>query len=474
MTFPQVLRIVWARKWLALALLVVCVVFGTVYTVFFMPKQFTADASLVLEVRPDPLLGAFAPGLTSPAYLNTQIEIVKSDRVASRVVQILGLGRSPQAVQQWREATQAKIPLERFFAGLIQRGLVVEPARGSNIITLTFASADAAFAAATANAFAQAYMETTVELRVEPARQSADWLDEQSKTLRANLEQAQAKLSKFQQEKGIVISDDRIDQESARLSVLNAQLASAQIELVEASSRQRNTGSELSPDVQQSAAVGVLKGQLAQAETKLNEISIVVGANHPQRIQLEAQIAGLKQQLAAEVRRVSGGTSVINRSSSQKVEELRSLAEAQKRKLLALGSERDQVSILQRDVDTAKRAFEQASQRAGQLSLESRNTQAAVRVLSPAIEPLHPSRPNVQKNIAASVVAGLILGIVAVMGLELLDRRIRDPDDLLVTPGVPVIGVLRPVGTKLPVFRKLLSGKALPAPLALPQPGTTR
>jgi len=293
--------------------------------------------------------------------------------------------------------------------------------------------------------------------------------------LRANLEQAQAKLSKFQQDKGIVISDDRIDQESARLNVLNAQLASAQIELVEASSRQRNTGSELSPDVQQSAAVGALKGQLAQAETRLNEISIVVGANHPQRIQLEAQIAGLKQQLAAEVRRVSGGTSVINRSSSQKVEEFRSLAEAQKRKLLALGSERDQVSILQRDVDTAKRAFEQASQRAGQLNLESRNTQAAVRVLSPAIEPLHPSRPNIPKNIVASVVVGLILGIAAVMGLEFLDRRIRDPDDLLVTPGVPVIGVLRPAGTKLPVFRKLLSGKPLPAPsMALPLPGATR
>ena len=472
MTLTQLLRIVLARKWLVLAVLVLTAVAGAAVTVFVIPKQFTADASMVLDVRPDPVLNALAPGLTSPAYLATQIEIIKSDRVAARVVRMLGLANSPTAVQQWREATQSKIPLERFFAGLMQRGLVVEPSRGSNVITLTFVSPDAAFAAAAANAFAQAYMETSVELRVEPARQSAEWLDEQTKTLRTNLEQAQSKLSKFQQEKGIVGSDDRYDQETIRLNVLNTQLAAAQIERVDASSRQRSTGTDVSPDVQQSGAVQAIKSQLAAAETRLSEISIVVGANHPQRIQLQAQIAELKQQLAAEVARVSGGTSSISRSSSQKVEELRNLAEAQKRKVLALSSERDQIAVLQRDVETAKRAFDNASQRVGQLNLESRNTQAAVRLLTPAVEPLEPSRPNVGKNVAASVAIGLILGLVLAVGLEVLDRRIRGPEDLLVMAGVPVLGVLRPADSKRPVFRQLLPGRPLSSQLALPPTGT--
>lgn len=468
MTLTQILRILLARKWLVIASLVFCTALGTVVTVFFLPKQFTADASMVLDLRPDPILGAMSPNFFAPAYLATQIEILKSERVATRVVRILEMEKSPAAVRQWREATQGKIPFERFFATLMQNGLIVEPSRGSNLITLTFVSPDAAFAAAAANAFAQAYMETSVELRVEPARQSAGWLDEQTKTLRANLEQAQAKLSKFQQEKGIIISDDRLDQETARLNVLNQQLAAAQIERVDANSRQRNTGTDMSPDVQQSGAVQSLKAQLSAAETKLSEISIVVGVNHPQRIQLEAQIAQLKRQLASEMSRVSGGTSVASRSSNQKVEELRALAEEQKRKLLSLSSERDQIIILQRDVETAKRAFETVSQRVGQLNLESRNTQAEVRLLTPAVEPLEPSRPNVRKNVGASVVAGLILGLALAVGLEVLDRRIRGPEDLLVAAGVPVLGVLRPADSKRPVFRQLLPGRPAPTQLALP------
>lgn len=467
MTITQWLRIILARKWFVVTSLVLCVVIGTVVTLFFLPKQFTADASMVLDLRPDPVMGAMSPNFYAPAYLATQIEILKSERVATRVVRILQLETSPGAVKQWREASQARISFERFFAGLLQNGLIVEPSRGTNVITLTFVSPDAAFAAAAANAFAQAYIETSVELRVEPARQSAGWLDDQTKTLRANLEQAQAKLSKFQQEKGIVATDDRLDQETARLNMLNQQLSTSLLERVEANSRQRNTGTDLSPDVQQSAAVQGLKGQLVTAETKLSEISIVVGVNHPQRIQLEAQIAQLKRQLASEVGRVSGGTSVASRSSSQKVEELRLLVEEQKRKVLSLSSDRDQITLLQRDVDTAKRAFETVSQRVGQLNLESRNMQAEVRLLTPAVEPLVPSRPNVPKNIAVSVVIGILVGVALAVGLELLDRRIRAPEDLLAIAGVPLLGVLRPADSKRPVYRQLLPAR-VGAPLALP------
>jgi uncharacterized protein involved in exopolysaccharide biosynthesis len=88
-----------------------------------MPRQYTAETSLVVEMRIDPALGALAPALASPSYLQTQIEILKSERVASRAVKILGVERSAAAVAQWREETKAKIPLERYFAGVLQRGL---------------------------------------------------------------------------------------------------------------------------------------------------------------------------------------------------------------------------------------------------------------------------------------------------------------------------------------------------------------
>src|SRR5690349_3981569 len=113
-----------------------------------MPRQYTAETSLVVEMRIDPALGALAPALASPSYMQTQIEILKSERVASRAVKILGVERSADAVKQWRDATGAKIPLDRYFAGVLTRGLAVEPPRGSNIINLTFSAPDPIFAQA--------------------------------------------------------------------------------------------------------------------------------------------------------------------------------------------------------------------------------------------------------------------------------------------------------------------------------------
>ena len=455
MSIKQFLRIVWARKWLVLALLLVVSVAGTA-TTFLLPKLYTADTAMIVEMRLDPVLGALAPSLAAPGYMATQIDIIRSERVASRVVKMLGVERSPSAVAQWREETNAKIPLERYFASLLQKGLQVEPSRGSNVINISFSARDPIFAQAAANAFAQAYMDVSVELRVAPARQSAAFLDEQTKVLRNNLEAAQARLSRIQQEKGILVSDEKFDQENGRYIALSSQLNMAQAEHVETETRMRNSGGETSPDILFNPAVQGLKAQLAAAQTRLTELSAIVGKNHPARIQIEAQIGEIKQQIAAESRRVSGGTSTLNRSTSQKIAELKTQVDEQKKKLMSLRADRDQVAFVIRDVETAQRIYDGVSSRVGQFTLESQNNQANTRLLSPAVEPLEPSRPKILVGILGSILGGMVVGMLGALGWELLDRRVRDPEDLMVMAGVPVIGVLRPEGSKRPVFRRLL------------------
>lgn len=462
MSIKQVLRIVWARWWLVLGLLVIVSIGGSIFTVL-QPKQYTADTSLIIEMKIDPVLGAIAPSLAAPGYMATQVDILKSERVASRVVKMLGVERTPSAVAQWREATNAKIPLERYFSGLLQRGLGVSPGQGSNLINVSYSSSDPIFAQAAANAFAQAYMDVSVELRIAPTRQSLAFLDEQSKTLRSNLEAAQARLSKFQQEKGIVVSDQNFDQENTRYQTLVSQLGSAQAERVETSTRLRNSGSLVSPDIQGSGSVQALRSQLASAETRLTELSANVGANHPTRIQAAAQIAELKQQIAAESKVVSGSTSTLSRSSGQKIAELEGLVEAQRQRLMTLRADRDQVAVISRDVDTARRAYEELTSRQQQFSLSSVDNQANTRLLSQAVEPLTPSKPRIAVGVMLSILGGLALGIVAALGWELFDRRVRDPEDLMVMAGVPVLGVLRPEGSKRPVFRRLLQGGPAPS-----------
>lgn len=443
MTPQQFLLILRARLKLAVILLLLTISVVTIVSLL-LPKRYTASTSIVFDLKSDPILGVVLPAVASPGYVTTQTDIIQSDRVAGRVVKLLRFEQSPTAVDTWKQETESKISLESYYGTLLQKGLSIKPTRGSNVLNITYTGAEPKFTAAVANAFAQAYIETNIELRVDPARQYAAWFDERLKTLRDNLEQAQARLSAYQQEKGIVATDERVDQETARLSALTTQLASTQAERADMSSRQKNTGSELSPDVMQSAVVQGIKAELAKAEARLSEISSTVGKNHPQRQQLEAQIAGLKQQISEEIRRVSGGIATASRVTSQKVEEARAAYEAQKKHVLNLRAERDQISVLVKEVEAAQRAYESVSLRMSQNSLESQSQQTNVSILSPAVEPTEASHPKIMLNILASVLGGGLLGIGVALGLEMLDRRVRNQDDLAALEGIPVLGVLQP------------------------------
>lgn len=455
MNIRQVLLILRLRWWLVLGILALIVGGALVYSLKFQPKRFLANTTLILDLKTDPLLNALAPALAAPAFITTQAEIIRSDRVAGRVVRMMGLAQSPAAVAQWREETNAKVPLETYFGDLLSKGLQVQPGKGSQLLTIAFNGSDPNFAAAAANTFAKAYIDLSVELRTGPARENAGFYDERLKQLRTELEAAQAKLAAFQQSKGVVISNDRFDQEMARLASLESALSAALAEQASFASLARNSGSELSTEVAQSSAVQSLRSQLAAAETKLTEASLTLGGNHPTRLQLEAQIRELRAQVASETRRV-GGTSVsASRVSAQKVAEIRSLVEAQKRTVLNMRSMRDEGGFLLKELEAAQRAFEAVNLRRSQLNLEVQADQAGARVLSPAVAPLEPVSPNVPKNMLVAVFAGLVAAVAAALAWELLDRRVRSEHDLNAVEGVPVLTVLSNRRTSGPMVRRL-------------------
>jgi chain length determinant protein EpsF len=453
MTLQQFLLIIFARRHLVAAIFVLVATTGTGVTLL-MPKTYTAITSLVIDVKSDPIAGAMLPSVGTPTYMATQTEIISSERTAIGVVRLLRIDQNPQLVAQWKEATDGTTPLENYFARLLRSGMAVSPAKGSNIITIAYAGRDPKFATTVANAYAQAYIDLLIDLRVDPARQYSAWFDERLKKLRVDLEKAQAKLSAYQREKGIVASDERVDQEMQRLNSLTAQLATIQGEKVESSSRQKSSGSELSPDVQQNPVIVGLKSELAKAEAKMSEISSSMGKNHPVRVQLDGQIAGLQDQLRQEMRRISGGAATATRTSALKEADLNHMIEEQKKKVLAQRETRDEIHVLTKDVESAQRSYETVAQRMSQISLEAQSEQTNVRVLSPAIEPSDPSRPNVPRFIAGSLVGGILMGILAALGMEYIDRRVRDVADLVIE-GVPVFGVVGALRDKYTIRQRL-------------------
>ncbi|RZS46767.1 chain length determinant protein EpsF [Sphaerotilus mobilis] len=445
MTFSQFLSILKAR-WVAALMVLVLTVGTTVGVSLVLPKNYTASAAVVLDVRsPDPIAGMVLGAMAMPAYMATQVDIIQSDRVAQRVVQGLRLTENAQTRAEWLEATGGQGNFEAWVAELLKKKLDVKPSRESNVVNVSYTSPDPRFAAALANAFVKAYMDVSIGLRVSPAKQYNEFFDARAKELREALEQSQAKLTAYQKTSGILATDERFDIETQRLNELSSQLVALQALSAESGSRTaqaRGSQADQLQDVLGNPVVAGLRADLSRQEARLQELNARLGDAHPQVVELRANIAELSTRLQTESNRVSGSVGVTNTINKQRESEIRASLDAQRAKVLALKQQRDEASVLMKEVETAQRAYDQVVARASQTSLESQNTQTNISVLTPATEPADHSSPKLLLNTLLSVFLGTLLAVGFALVRELMDRRVRSPQDLVEALGLPVLGAL--------------------------------
>ena len=465
MNVHQFLLILLARKKVILSTLLVTVLLALGWSLV-QQKTYTATASVLLNYKGvDPLTGLTMPGQLLPGYMATQIDIISSKTVALRVVDSLRLASSPAVQKQWQEASDGQGSARDWLADLLLKKLEIMPSRESSVVAISFKGADPAFAAAVANAFADEYQKISVQLKTEPMKKASSYFNEQTKQLRDNLEAAQARLSKYQQEKGIVsLDNNRVDVELSRLNDLSAQLVAAQSQAMEASSRERAAGGGVnSADVANNALIQNLRVQVSGAEAKLAEAGSRYGRNHPQYQAASAEVGKLRGELNAALGTVSRSVGANAQVLRQREAELRAELASQKARVLELNRARDELGVLLKDLDSAQRAFDAASQRFSQTRIEAQSEQSDISILNPAVAPTEPSGPRILLNTLASILLGTILGVGLALLLELLNRPVRSAGDVKDMLGIPVLGTIewRPARARSGGIRALITPRRL-------------
>lgn len=458
MTFDQFLRILRARWKLALGILLLVVV-GTVVGSFIYPKKYQATTTVILDAKPDPVSAQQAMStMSSMTFLSTQIDVIESQAVARRVVKNMHLADEQSFREEWSKETKGQGNFEVWVADLMAKGLKVKPSRESNVIEISYEAANPAFAAAMANAFSQAYIDTTVQFRVNPARQYSDFFEERARLAREKLEQAQQRLVAAQKDKGIVATDERLDIEMQRLNELSQQVLTLRANRSDAQNRSResNRNPGGSPDVISNPLIAALKTDLARSEGKLHELLERYGDMHPSVIEERANVNNLRGQIQKETTLVSKSLGVTSTVSVNRESETNSAYEAQKERIMKLKESRSELSVLEREVESAQHIYDAIMTRLSQTNLEGSTSQAGVMVLSPATEPTKPSSPKMLLNAALSVVLGALLAMIAALCVELVDRRVRSAHDLSLLLGVAVLGALPGPGGKTPKKRMAL------------------
>jgi polysaccharide biosynthesis transport protein len=405
------------------------------------PRQYTASASVVVDAKSSDSLAGIGQGVAINNYMTTQIDVITSERVVLRAVRAMKLHENPTLIALWTRETQGAGDFTTWMAESIQRRLEARPSRDSNVIAIAYPAQDPKVAAATVNAIVRAYIDTSLELRIEPARQYNAFFDERSRKLREELEAAQRRLSEYERSKGLLATDERVDVENARLAQLSAQVVELQTLAADSESRRgRVVGNrERMQEVLSNPVISGMKSELGRQRSEITQLRQTLGESHPRVAQIRDSIEELKGRIDEEAAKVTGGIGVANDISQNKLSIMKHALEDQRERVMRLKTQRDEAAVLLRDVQNAQRAYDAILARLQQSSLESQNTQTNVSVLKEARPPVFPSSPKFGLNLALGAVAGFILGLAAALAREAIDPMIRSEDDILALASLPIV-----------------------------------
>lgn len=421
MSILQFIRIIWAYRVLIVVSTVACTLVALV-TVQLVRPRYEAQSRVMLDViKPDPVTGQVMATAFLRAYTKTQIELVKDLQVARRVVEDLGWETDPkfQAAYRQRRSSQKDLDFNRWAAEEVMGGANAKLIEGSNILEISFGSPSPERAKQIADGLRKAYIEMTLQSRREAARRNADWYEAQAEKSKAVLFKAELDKANFEREHGILLQDDKVDIDSARLAALASQ--------------------GQAPVFTAATTSAPSAGLLAQVDAELDQASRVFGPNHPGMKALQVRRATLEQQVAQErnsAAAAAGAAVSAARATS-------GMLEAQKAKVMAQRDKVERLRLMQDEIDLRREQYTKGIARAAQLRQEAEIAESGVVPLANAITPQEPVFPKKKLILGASFFGGMGLGVLVGLLLELFGRRVRSPDDLEGAIDAPVLAVVR-------------------------------
>ncbi len=437
-------------------------VITTLVASLLWPAKYESTATIMLDYdSSNPMnMSMVAPqALTSVEYVNTQIEIIKSRRIAEGVVDLLKLDKTPQVIEDFNKAKEVNplffwrstqsVDIKRWLADeFLSKYVKVEPARDSRFLYIKFYSSEPVFSAAVANAFAKSYNNYNLELKVSPFKEAGKWFSEKMKDAKGQSDKATEQLREYQQKKGIVaqqgvVYDDalqRLDQINKELAAAKARSYETRVALKRLEDSKGNY--ESLPEVLSNSFIQGLKTEKVKLETQLTELSSKAGTKHPQYIRLKSMLDTLNAKLGNEMQTIVKSLKQENISAGQRVISLEAAVAGLKKQSTATNLSRYEMDSLSRESESSKQAYDLVLKKFSESALQSDINRTNVFLVDAAVPALNKYSPKIKLNLALSIFVGLFLGVGLAFFFDYLDDTIKSAEMLERQFGLPVLGTI--------------------------------
>jgi capsular exopolysaccharide synthesis family protein len=439
------LSTLWRKKIWIFASMLVFAIFGALYAFVVATPKYRATSVIVLDTSGEQLLdlGAVLPSLgTDSEAINTEVEVLKSRRLLERVVtsanlledpefnpSLLPLGlkskiKSALTGQALETPTQAE-QLTSAINGMLDR-MSVRNVPNTYVLQVTVETEDPHKSVMLADMMAEQYILYQMDVKFEATKDASEWLTSRVADLKADLEQAESRVSEF----------------SANSEVVS-------IETVQALERQLKEQRDR-----------LLTMRLALENDKAHLERLTAAAHETADVKLEAA----NDPRLTTIYRESGeadafdmryaqlltqATVQVQRTQAQ-VQSLEASIKTREADIARQSDELIQLQQLTREAEASRLLYEYFLSRLKETSAQEGIQQADSRILSNAVLPQGPSEPRKSLILAMSIILGAMVGSGIALLWEMRQNGYRLPSDLEAETGLPVMGQipLFPTGSR--------------------------
>ncbi len=411
-------------------------------------RMYSSSVQILIDPRQKIIVGSQirTGGLGfDKAMIASQVSIIGSDTVLRRVVKTYNLAADPEFIGKpgLYDHLKSRLGLSRKGPGgdpearalkTLYKHLSVKRANLTYVIEVSVSSAVPEKAAKLAQGVAEAYLADQSDAKIITTRQASSLLAERLDELRDKVRAVETQIEKFKIRYNIVAAEGKLVNEQ-RLNRLNDQLIVARSETAQARARYNKvrgfvrSGIDLDSTYEavNSALIARLRTQYAEIARRHSNLKASLGSSHPGLISVRAQLEQTRQLIRDELSRIA--KTARNEYDIALVREkaiLKNL-EASKNQASLSNAARIKLRELQREA-MARRAIFQSFLVRERETREQENLQTPdARIISAAIIPVNPSYPRKKLILVMALIAGLGLGVLAALSVELFSRKDDGP-----------------------------------------------
>jgi succinoglycan biosynthesis transport protein ExoP len=442
---------------LIFSLSVVC---GAVY-LYITPPKFWAQGALLIDTKKSQLFQQQAAASDiemDSGAVDSQIEVLRSENIATAVIKDLHLTTEPEFVGSkpgilrtilgyLRPTVPAsELELQQRAYGVFSNGLVAKRIGLTYVIEIGFLSLSPDRAAQIVNATADAYINDQLEAKYQATRRASGWLQDRIQELRQQASTAERAVLDFKKANNIVDTGGRLIGEQ-QLAELNSQMVLARAATSEAHARlnriseiTKNDVSDIdnvlrSPDAAVADAlknevINKLRSEYLELANREAVYSVRLGHDHLLVVNLRNQMFEIRRSIMDELKRIAEtfkSDYQIAMAREQSIE--RSLADA-----VSQYQTTNQAQVSLKDLDSTAQTFRALHDNFVQRYMESIQQQSfpftEARVITHATRPSSKSQPNPKFVMTLASAGGLVLAFGVAFLIDISERGFRTPDQV--------------------------------------------